>query len=162
MADEPKEKDSVKVVDRRRFNATGERRPDAELPPEPAPSAASPTPPPKPEPRAESQDERTAREAYNRQRPRGDIKVDFESLVMSLSTSAMYQLGLVEDPGRGPYPADLEAARHTIDMLAVIQEKTRGNLTPKEEQLLEQLLYELRLAYVGVSSGKVSGPPHRV
>jgi len=164
MPKEPKETDDVKVVDRRRFTSEGERRPGVDLPPEPPPdpAVASPTPAPAAAPRAETADERTAREAYDRTRPARDYKVDFESLVMSLSTSAMYQLGLVEDPGRGALPADLEAARHTIDMLRVIQEKTRGNLTPKEEQLLEQLLYELRLAYVGVSTGKVSGPPRRV
>jgi len=167
MADEPKESDDVRVVDRRRFTSEGKRRPDAEVAPEPAaaptapaPSATAPSAPPPP--RTETADERSAREAYDRQRPPRDIKVDFEGLIMSLSTSAMYQLGLVEDPGRGPLPADLEAARHTIDMLALLQEKTRGNLAPKEERLLDQLLYELRLAYVGVSSGKVSGPPRRV
>src|SRR3990167_9864614 len=155
--------DDVKVVDRRRFTSAGERRPGAELRPEPPPGPAAAAPSPAPAaPRAETAEERTAREAYDGQRPPRDYKVDFESLVMSLSTSAMYQLGLVEDPARGALPADLEAARHTIDMLAVIQEKTRGNLTPKEEQLLEQLLYELRLAYVGVSTGKVAGPPRRV
>lgn len=165
MPEEPKDSDDVKVVDRRRFTSEGERRPGAELRPEPPPSpAAAPAPsaPPAAAPRTETADERTAREAYDRQRPPRDYKVDFESLVMSLSTSAMYQLGLVEDPARGALPADVEAARHTIDMLAVIQEKTRGNLTPKEELLLEQLLYELRLAYVGVSTGKVAGPPRRV
>ena len=163
MPEEPKDSDDVKVVDRRRFTSAGERRPGTELRPEPPPGPAAAAPSPAPAaPRAETAEERTAREAYDGQRPPRDYKVDFESLVMSLSTSAMYQLGLVEDPARGALPADLEAARHTIDMLAVIQEKTRGNLTPKEEQLLEQLLYELRLAYVGVSTGKVSGPPRRV
>ncbi len=66
----------------------------------------------------------------------------------------MYQLGLVEDPTRAGIPTDPEAARHTIDMLGIIQEKTRGNLSAREAQLLDQVLYELRLAYVHVSSGK--------
>ncbi|MBI2955877.1 MAG: DUF1844 domain-containing protein, partial [Acidobacteria bacterium] len=74
--------------------------------------------------------------------------MDFEALLMSLYTSAMYQLGLVEDPVRGRPPLDLENARHTIDMLAVLEEKSRGNLTPREQQLLEQALYELRVSYV--------------
>jgi hypothetical protein len=69
----------------------------------------------------------------------------------------MYQLGMVEDPVRGRPPADLEGARHSIDMLAVIQEKTRGNLSAREQQLLDQALYELRVAYVALASGQPSG-----
>lgn len=152
------EAEPVKVVDRRRFTDEGERRPGVETPPALAP-APSATPPPSPGPAPESEAARRARQDYDRQRPPRDYKVDFETLVVSLSTSAMYQLGLVEDPTRGPIPADPEAARHTIDMLAVIQEKTRGNLTPQEQRLLEQVLYELRLAYVAVTAGKKPGVP---
>lgn len=150
MPNEPKDARDVKVVDRRRFTPEGEPRPDAESAPNPAPASSAP---PQEAPPAESAAAQSARRAYDRERPPRDYKVDFETLVMSLSTSAMYQLGLVEDPARSGIPADLEAARHTIDMLAVIQEKTRGNLTPREQQLLEQVLYELRLAYVSVTSG---------
>ncbi|MBI4466998.1 MAG: DUF1844 domain-containing protein [Acidobacteria bacterium] len=161
MRDESKEAEDVKVVDRRRFTAAGERRPETDISPPPEPPPPSPA---QPDPAAagagtESAAARSARQAYDRQRPPRDYKVDFETLVMSLSTSAMYQLGLVEDPARGAIPADLEAARHTIDMLAVIQEKTRGNLSPREQQLLEQVLYELRLAYLSLTSGPKPGSP---
>src|SRR3990172_6785992 len=110
MPEEPKDSDDVKVVDRRRFTSAGERRPGAELRPEPPPSpAAAPAPsaPPAAAPRTETTEERTAREAYDGQRPPRDYKVDFESLVMSLSTSAMYQLGLVEYPPPPPPPPPL-------------------------------------------------------
>ena len=87
MPEEPKDSDDVKVVDRRRFTSAGERRPGAELRPEPPPGPAAAAPSPAPAaPRAETAEERTAREAYDGQRPPRDYKVDFESLVMSLST----------------------------------------------------------------------------
>ncbi|MFQ5724498.1 MAG: DUF1844 domain-containing protein, partial [Terriglobia bacterium] len=109
-------------------------------------------------PAGESEAARTARQAYDHQRGPQDFKVDFEGLIMSLSTSAMLQLGLIEDPARGRAPADPEAARHTIDTLGLIQEKTRGNLTAREAQLLDQVLYELRLAFVHVSNQQPAAP----
>ena len=164
MPEPKKEPEPLTVVDRRRFTTEGERRCDIEPIPVPAPepsapSAAAPAPP-RSQPRAESEPAQQARQAYERQSGRaGSSKSDMETLILSLSTSAMIQLGLVEDPAGGRIPADFGAARHTIDMLAVVQEKTRGNLTPPEEQLLEQVLYELRLAYVNLSSGSRPGGP---
>lgn len=164
MPEQKKEPEPLTVVDRRRFTTEGERRPGVEAPPAPAPE-----PPPKPaaqapsrpQPHHESEPARQARQAYEQQSGKaGGQKSDLETLILSLSTSAMIQLGLVEDPAGGRIPADFEAARHTIDMLAVVQEKTRGNLSPPEEQLLEQVLYELRLAYVNISSGSRPGAPH--
>ena len=60
----------------------------------------------------------------------------------------MLQMGLVEDPEQGRLPPDLQAARQTIDLLGVLEEKTHGNLTDKEKQLLEQVLAELRMVFV--------------
>ena len=75
--------------------------------------------------------------------------VDFTTLVMSLSTSAMAALGLVADPRSGERTeCNLPLARHTIDLLALLEEKTRGNLTGEEERLLGQVLYDLRMCYV--------------
>ncbi len=164
--EKPGEPDTVRVVDRRRFTSAGERRPDVEAPPEPPPepptlqAPASPPAPPASQapPAGESEAARTARQAYDHQRGPQDFKVDFEGLIMSLSTSAMLQLGLIEDPARGRAPADLEAARHTIDTLGLIQEKTRGNLTAHEVQLLDQVLYELRLAFVHVGNQPPAAP----
>lgn len=151
MPEEKKEQEPITVVDRRRFTDEGDRRAGVEAPRPPEPP---PTPPPSAAPAAESDASRAARQAYERQGGSRQYKVDFETLVMSLSTSAMYQLGLVEDPVRGRPPADLEGAQHTIDMLGVIQEKTRGNLTAAEQRLLEQVLYELRLSFVALAGGK--------
>lgn len=75
--------------------------------------------------------------------------VDFSSFVLSLATSALYHLGLVPDPETGKHPErDLPLARQTIDTLALLEEKTRGNLSEDELKLLSSVLAELRLRYV--------------
>jgi len=156
-----KDPETFGVVDKRRFTSEGELRPEAKAAPPSAPQA-EPTPETtgqsKSAPAPESESAHAARQAYERQAgPAPKQEADFETLVLSLSTSAMYQLGLVQDPAGAPIPTDLEAGRHTIDILGILQEKTRGNLTPQEEQLLEQVLYELRLAFVHISSGQPPG-----
>lgn len=75
--------------------------------------------------------------------------VDFGTLVISLSTSALHHLGLAPGPdGAPPGPPNLALARQTIDLLEVLQLKTRGNLDRDEDALLESLLYELRMRFV--------------
>ena len=77
--------------------------------------------------------------------------VDFTTFVLSLSTSALAAMGLVDDPRiGGPNEPNLPVARQTIDLLAMLEEKTRGNLTGEEERLLGQVLTDLRLRYVQV------------
>jgi hypothetical protein len=75
-------------------------------------------------------------------------RVDFAVLVQIFLTQAMAALGLIGEPGKDPPPRHLPLARHFIDLLAVLDEKTRGNLTPAEEKLLSTSLHELRLMYV--------------
>lgn len=160
MPESKSETENFAVVDKRRFTSEGERRPGVENPPPLPVLLPEPAPAPKAAPAAESEASRSARQSYERQAGHtGDHKTDFETLVLSLSTSAMYQLGLVEDPVAGRIPADFEAARHTIDMLGVVQEKTRGNLSPQEQQLLEQVLYELRMSFVALTTGQKPGAP---
>ena len=67
---------------------------------------------------------------------------------MSLLTTAMFQMGLAARPGEPLPPLDLTAAQETIDLLTVLQEKTKGNLTKEEEEILTGGLYELRMAFV--------------
>jgi hypothetical protein len=74
--------------------------------------------------------------------------IDFATFLMSLSTSALVHLGLVPERGGAPGPPDLPMARQTIDILEILEEKTRGNLSVEEAHLLESLLYELRMHYV--------------
>ena len=93
----------------------------------------------------------------DRQAPPGDgatlPAIDFSTFVMSLSHSVLVHLGDAPDPDGTPN-VNLELARQTIDLLALLQEKTRNNLTGPEEHLLEQALYDLRLRYVEVSQAK--------
>ena len=77
--------------------------------------------------------------------------VDFTTFVLSLSHSALLHLGDAPHPNGGTSEVDLPMARQTIDLLALIQEKTHGNLTGAEEQMLTQALYDLRLRFVEVS-----------
>jgi hypothetical protein len=75
-------------------------------------------------------------------------KVDFSSFILSLYSSGLVQLGKVEDPITGKKSKDLKLARHTIDMIAMLEEKTKGNLTEDEKNLLKALLSEIRIAFV--------------
>ena len=117
-----------------------DRRASASAPAEPAPA------PPPPEP--------------------GELpRVDFATFVLSLGTSALYELGVVGDPatgGRNPSP-NLAVASQTIDALEMLRGKTQGNLDAEEARLLEALLYELHMRFVEESRGTPSpgSPPAR-
>ena len=78
-------------------------------------------------------------------------EVTFAALVMSLNTSALLLLGEIKDPGTGEKNQDLVLAKHTIDTLALLRDKTRGNLTEEENQLLTNVLYDLKMRYVKLS-----------
>lgn len=71
----------------------------------------------------------------------------FSTHVLSLNAAALLQMGLIEDPDGGNHK-DLEAARHIVDTLAMLRDKTRGNLTPEESSLLDTVLHELRIRFV--------------
>lgn len=80
--------------------------------------------------------------------------VDFVTFVVSMSHSALLHLGDAPDPSTGTREKNLPLARQTIDLLAVLQEKTRGNLSGDEERVLTQAIYDLRMRFVEVSKGK--------
>jgi len=79
--------------------------------------------------------------------------VDFHTFVLSLGSSALLHLGELEHPDVGAPQKDLPLAKHTIDILAMLEEKTKGNLTAAEAKLIESLLYDLRLRFVELSKG---------
>ncbi len=80
--------------------------------------------------------------------------ISFTQFVISLASSAAIHFGDIPDPeGQQASEPDLEGARQMIDILALLEEKTKGNLTAEERQVLEQVLYELRLRFVQVSGG---------
>jgi len=126
-----------KVVDRRPFSVDGTRREDAQNETE------------KPEARAKAPDPSRVVDRQHEEyvEPEGS---GFETLVSYLSTTAMFQLGVLPGPSGERIPPDMANARRTIDLLEALQEKTRGNLTPAEKRFLEDVLYELRLSYVEV------------
>ena len=72
------------------------------------------------------------------------------TLVTTLATQALHSMGAIEIPGAPKGEANLEVAKHLIDTVAVVQEKTKGNVTPQEAKLLEDALHQLRLAFVQV------------
>ena len=84
----------------------------------------------------------------NRQKTYSLPKIDFSTFVLSINSSALVQLGLIEDPDSGQKAKNLPLAKQTIDLLAMLEEKTRGNLTGDEENILKNILYELRMLYV--------------
>jgi hypothetical protein len=137
MVDEKNEPAGFKVVDRRSFTAEGSRREDV-------PAEAKKGEPPSPKPGKDSGPRalETPEEEFH------DELSDFETLVSYLSTTAMFQLGLIAGPGGERIPPDMPNAHRTIDMLEVLQEKTRGNLTEPETRLLDDILYELRMTFV--------------
>ena len=75
--------------------------------------------------------------------------ISFTQFVISLASSAAIHFGDMSEPGEAaPSEPNLEGARQMIEILALLEEKTKGNLTIEERQVLEQVLYELRLRYV--------------
>jgi HEAT repeat protein len=74
--------------------------------------------------------------------------VDFAHYVMSIASSAMIALGKLPDPESGKPNIELATARHLIDVLSMLEEKTKGNLDATEQKLVTSLLYDLRLSFV--------------
>jgi hypothetical protein len=178
-----KEKDSgFKVSDRRLFTADGELRTEAAAEEAPAPAAAQsvaksavaeavPVPDsdiPAPPTATEQQEQH---DAYNKSardldtqvelsgHSAKDLEISFERFMASLYMTAMLQLGLMHEQGGQP-GVDLIGARQTIDTLSMLSEKTKGNLTPKEQGFLQNCLYELRMAYVEVTNA-LAHPPQK-
>jgi len=75
-------------------------------------------------------------------------EIDFTNFVLSLSTSALIQLGEIQDPFTQKLAKNLPLAKQTIDLIGMLNEKTKGNLSPDEEKVLEYVLYDLRMRYV--------------
>jgi hypothetical protein len=81
-------------------------------------------------------------------------RIDFATFVLSLSHSALVNLGDAPDPAGVRSAPDLELARQTIDVLGLLEEKTRGNLSGEEERILSVSLYDLRMRFLEVSRSK--------
>ncbi len=79
-------------------------------------------------------------------------EINFTNFIFSLSTSALIQLGEIQDPLAQQQAKNLPLAKQTIDLIGMLKEKTKGNLTPDEERLIETALYDLRMRYVKASA----------
>jgi len=156
--DEEKER-GFKVADRRRFSSEGELKPDQPERAETPPAAAQPLPADKPAqaqpaqsgPSAGAQAQASA--AYEKasaadERDRGPQEITFASFVVGLSTEALALLGEMPHPATGERIMDLVGAQQIIDIIALLRDKTRGNLSRDEDALLEAILFDLRMKYV--------------
>ena len=75
-------------------------------------------------------------------------EVTFSAFIMSLNTSVLYHLGEIGDPKTGRKEVDFDLAKHGIDTLSLLQEKTRGNLNKDEEEMLKSILYDVKIRFV--------------
>jgi hypothetical protein len=138
MADEEIEGKGFVIKDRRRFTEKGEPKEETG-----------------PEEQAEEPESSTQEEAKDRAKVEEEVtqeipfpEINFSTFIFSLNTSALLHLGEIPDPATGKQQGDLGMAKQTIDLIAMLQEKTRGNLAPDEENLVKHVLYDLRLRYV--------------
>ena len=160
------EQTNFKVTDRRLFNADGTPRdvPPEERPakePQPASTnvvesipAAETTGPASQDAAGESE---TARPPHTEEVPDADLPgaddpASFASFLMSIASNAASSLGMMEHPVTGKREVDLELGKHWIDVIAMLQQKTRGNLLPQEQQILDGLLADLRMQFVSLTS----------
>ena len=149
---------AFRVIDRRRFAPDGSERADEA---EPAPASAPP-PPPAQSAAPSTPSGAAAESGPELAMPRGEPYEDrqsapfepsFGTLLISLSTQALMHLGEIPDLEGGEARRDLAAARHIIDLIAVLEQKTQGNLDADEAALLERILYDLRMRFVAISRG---------
>ena len=138
--DQERKKEPIKVTDRRSFTSSGEKRsPGAEE----APAAPASEPVKGPGFLMQSPPETAGASPETAGAP----GVDFSSFILSLSSTAFIHLGEIEDPATGARQVSLEEARQIIDIIDMLRQRTRGNLAPDEQRLVEGVLYELRMRY---------------
>jgi len=185
MAEKKREESSFTVTDRRLFTSEGDLRSDVpeESEPNKAPAPAKdaspvqqmpapvedpafdremPTPPTTAEQEAQAAAYRQSSKDLDSEvelsgHSAKDFEMSFERFLASLYMTAMLQLGLMREQNAQPR-LDIIGARQTIDTLTLISEKTKGNLTPVEQNFLQNSLYELRMAYVEVTNA-LARPP---
>lgn len=117
---------------------------------EDAPAAAAPPTPPAPD-AAPAESRPTDEHGHA-----GHLPVNFSSFVISMGSSALMLMGEQLDPQQPAMPLNLAQAKEIIDLLSMLEEKTRGNLTPDEQVVMKDMLYALRMKFVSLTSGKSS------
>ena len=169
------EQPTFRVVDRRLFNPDGTPRELSEQEKEEAERAAkaaavenaaakeiSAAEAPRPAPsRAETRPTAAPRTQPQARPAAGDPLDDpasFLSLIMSLASNAAASLGMMPHPVTGETGVDLQTAKHWIDVLGMLEQKTKGNLDPQEAQVIESLLADLRMQYVSFTNAPTTPP----
>ena len=134
-----------RVIDRRRFDADGEERVPGGEPTRPAAGTEIPA-------TAAGQGSGfVLHEAPDETATSPAPEANLSSLFLGLSTQALLHLGEIPDPESGEAARDLPSARSLIDLLAVLRDKTRGNLDAEEARLLDRILYDLRMRFVEIA-----------
>lgn len=91
----------------------------------------------------------TKEEEEEKKEPQAPLpEINFATFIVSLNASALLHLGVMEDPIAGKKVKNLSMGKQTIDILGMLEEKTKGNLSKEEENLLKNILYDLRIIYV--------------
>jgi hypothetical protein len=129
------------IKDRRRFDDTGDARPET-------PREQDPVKPQESKQEAQAAEPRKDEKTQGTSTEQSFPELNFSTFVFSLGTSAMYHFGDFPDPVTKKAERNLEAAKQTIDILGILKDKTKGNLTEDEDRLLDSLLYEMRMRYV--------------
>ena len=156
MNEPANESKGFKVTDRRKFTSEGEPRDQTSRDPE-----AKPEPAPRPAPTERLADaaKATARTPAAEAHPapvESSSAATFLDLVGMLATNAMLQLGDVPDPASGQRVENLRAVQDMITFLEILTQKTKGNLNQEEGEVLEQVLYDLRMRYM--AKAKIRNP----
>lgn len=139
--EEKEESKGFKVQDRRRFSAEGELKPEFNQAPEES------APPPKAAPGAAQTPPSSSAAAADHEAATAP-EMTFASFLVGLSAQVLIHLGEVPDPTSGEVHRDLAGAQQLIDLIGILQEKTRGNLDASEASMLEAILFDLRMKYV--------------
>jgi hypothetical protein len=141
---EEEEKKSFRVKDNRRFDSDGNERGDTPSAISAGSVSSQPSTPKDSTMSASSNSPETSA-------PGEEPGIDFSSFIVSLGTQALMQLGLIKPPEGMDMPADKVAAKQTIDIIAMLEEKTRGNLEEGEVKLITEILHSLRMSFVKVA-----------
>jgi hypothetical protein len=146
MSESEDETKGFKVTDRRKFTPKGELRNDAEASTERAPAEqeAEAAPPSQPS----HEDAPASPTTAHTEAAEPASELGLLDLVSMLATNALVQLGDVPDPASGEKMENMRAVQDMISFLGILQNKTKGNLSTNEEEVLEQVLYDLRMRYM--------------
>jgi len=137
MSEEEIQGEGFTVKDKRTFDSEGKVKEELEKAPDSEEAV---------------KEEREKEQAWKKEQETPPLpEVNFSSFLLSLSSSALLHLGEITDPQSGEKRKDLALAKQSIDIIGILKDKTKGNLSEEEENLLQNLLYDLRMRFVTAS-----------